>query len=111
MFNEALANHEDWDCWMKIFIKAKKIIYSPEKLAIYRYHPESMSKDLEKMKEGYLQAIDYHLNNHSCNRELKAILRLKRAEISLSYRRMLGFDQSFVTLLKILIKKITNRMW
>jgi glycosyltransferase involved in cell wall biosynthesis len=114
MFNEALANHEDWDCWMQIFNISKNIYYCPEKLAIYRYRPDSMcrslGRNLVKMKEGYLQAIDYQLNNNSYSRELKAILRVKRAEINLIARMMLDSDQSFVTLLKILVKKIINRM-
>ena len=105
LFDETLASHEDWDCWMKIFIRAEKIIYSPEKLAIYRNHPESMTKNFEKMKQGFLNAIDLHLNNSSSNRELKAILRVKRAEVELIYRKF-GLRQMFAGLLKILVRKI-----
>lgn len=85
VFDESLANHEDWDCWMQIFAKAAWIGYCSGKLAIYRYHPESMCRNLVKMKEGYLQAIDKQLANDALGREAKAILRVKCAEMCLSY--------------------------
>jgi len=84
-FDESLQNHEDWDCWMQVFARAEWIGYCPEKLVIYRYHPESMCRDIVKMREGFLKAIDKHLDSDVFGRDVKAILRSKRAEINMSY--------------------------
>jgi hypothetical protein len=94
-FDETLANHEDWDCWMRIFARAEWIGYLAQKLVIYRYHPESMCRDLVKMKEGYLQAIDKQLQSAALSRQVKAILRVKREEVRLAYERRL-FEQPAV---------------
>jgi hypothetical protein len=55
-FDEELPNHEDWDCWMRIFLKAKEIKYCDEKLAIYRYHKNSMCNNMQAMRDGYIKA-------------------------------------------------------
>jgi len=89
LFDESLPNHEDWDCWMQVFHKADEIHYCPQKLAIYRFHSYSMCSDLTKMRDGFLKAINKQLEEKSYSRELRAILRLKRAEIKSIYDVML----------------------
>jgi hypothetical protein len=89
-FDEALTNHEDWDCWVRIFYKSRDIKFCPEKLAIYRYHAESMCRNLTKMRDGYLQAIDKHLSDQMVDRDIKAILRIKRSEMRSIYELKLN---------------------
>jgi hypothetical protein len=110
VFDESLANHEDWDCWMQIFAKAAWIGYCSEKLAIYRYHPESMCRDLLKMREGYLQAIDKQLANDALSRETKAILRVKCAEMCLNYDRQLPQKSSVSRRSSSLLSWIARRL-
>jgi hypothetical protein len=54
-----------------------------------------MCRDLVKMKEGYLQAIDKQLQSAALSRQVKAILRVKREEVRLAYERRL-FEQPAV---------------
>lgn len=107
-FDANLPNHEDWDCWMQIFSKVEAVRYSADKLAIYRYHPESMCRNLTSMKQGYLQAIEKHLALATTTRELKAILRAKRAEISLHYERKLMQQHKWLSITHGIYKKIIS---
>lgn len=100
-FDEALANHEDWYCWMQIFAKANSIKYCPEKLVIYRCHPDSMCRNLLKMKNGFLRAIDKHLFSDSHSREIKAILRAKRAEMNFNYELRLRGQPILIQILSL----------
>ena len=62
-FDEELANHEDWDCWMRIFALDPIIFHMPEILAIYRLHDNSIcSTDTRKLAIGFEKAI--HKQQH-----------------------------------------------
>lgn len=56
-FDEELANHEDWDCWMRIFALDPKVFHIPEMLAIYRLHDDSICTDRMKLAVGFEKAI------------------------------------------------------
>ncbi len=56
-FDEALPNHEDWDCWMRVFAQKPGVFFVDEKLAIYRRHDASMCRDAEEMRRGWLMAL------------------------------------------------------
>lgn len=84
-FNNLLQNHEDWECWVKIFHRAKNIFYDPRKLVIYRNNIFSMSKNNDDMKIGFLKAIEFLLNNKEFGRDIIALLKLKFFEVNYSY--------------------------
>jgi glycosyltransferase involved in cell wall biosynthesis len=84
-FDETLENHEDWDCWMTIFGLAEEIRYCPEALVIYRHHAASMCRNLAKMRDGFLAAIDKQHAAYWKRPEIQAPLRAKRAEIAWVY--------------------------
>jgi glycosyltransferase involved in cell wall biosynthesis len=88
-FSEELENHEDWDCWMNIFAQVIDVRYIPEVLSIYRYHADSMCQNYDKMKSGYLKAIEMQIAINKSNIQLMTILRLKKAEISLIYEKIM----------------------
>ncbi len=56
-FDETLPNHEDWDCWIRIFRNKPFVFFVNKKLAVYRIRSTAMSYDKKKMKEGFLKAI------------------------------------------------------
>jgi glycosyltransferase involved in cell wall biosynthesis len=56
-FDEELPNHEDWDCWMKIFALNPVITFVDKKLSIYRVHGSSMSHQRKKMRKGFIMAV------------------------------------------------------
>lgn len=56
-FDEELANHEDWDCWMRIFALNPKVFHVPKVLAIYRLHDDSICVDSKKLAIGFEKAI------------------------------------------------------
>jgi len=86
-FDESLDNHEDWDCWMRLFYKKPKFVISERVLAFYRMRSGSMSRDISSMKYGFLAAIDKHILAEEIVPGLQPLLRVKREEIRLTYWR------------------------
>jgi hypothetical protein len=91
-FDESLPNHEDWDCWMKIFGLKPEVHYINKKLATYRIRQSAMCKDPGLMKQGFLNAI----------RKQKQINRNNKAEYKLLSKRFnlisFGFSSEFICL-------------
>lgn len=86
-FDERLPNHEDWDCWMRIFALHPRVVFVDEKLAIYRLQTASMCTNVSKMRKGYLKALSKQL---ALNRHIPALanaLRQKRHEVRRVYRK------------------------
>ena len=83
-FDETLPTHEDWDCWMKIFTLKPIVKYVAQKYAIYRIRGTGMCSGREKMKVGYLKAIEkqVHLLKHDI--ALIDLLSKKRATLDYS---------------------------
>ena len=56
-FSVALKNHEDWDCWMRVFAHRPGYRHVPQQLAVYRNALGAMSKQGLAMRRGFLKAI------------------------------------------------------
>ena len=84
-FNERLPNHEDWDCWMRVFALDPAVLCVPQALAISRYHPRSMSRNVKRMRRGFLAAIDTQLSHRRDDPVLTQILQRKRAQMTAVY--------------------------
>lgn len=56
-FDPDLPNHEDWDCWMRLFAERPIVHFLDAKLAVYRRHSGAMCRDSERMRAGWLQAL------------------------------------------------------
>jgi len=56
-FDEKLANHEDWDCWMQVFALDPQIFHIAEVLAVYRLHDASICADRHKLLAGFEKAL------------------------------------------------------
>lgn len=85
-FDESLPNHEDWDCWMCVFSLKPELRYVDLKLAVYRVHPGTMSRNMATMRGGFLQAVDRQMRRANGNPALIEALRRKRCEIRRIYR-------------------------
>lgn len=92
-FDEALPNHEDWDCWMRIFALKPAVSYVDAKLAVYRFRAQSMCRDMGKMRRGYLAALAKQQTLFAQDREMAAVLRRKRREIKQVYRDYGAFHE------------------
>ncbi len=77
-FNETLPNHEDWDCWMRIFKLHPTVRRVREKLAVYRVRSDSMARDDERMWSGFRRAIDSQLKTSSNDAMMRRMLAYKR---------------------------------
>ena len=55
-FNEALANHEDWEFWVKLFYYSEGVFNNPAVLSFYRIRAGSMSSNHVPMRQGFLKA-------------------------------------------------------
>jgi glycosyltransferase involved in cell wall biosynthesis len=77
-FTKALPNHEDWDCWMRVFMLRPIVRRVRERLAVYRVLPGSMSRDEERMCRGFRQAIDLQLERCVADAALRRMLVYKR---------------------------------
>jgi glycosyltransferase involved in cell wall biosynthesis len=88
-FDTSLPNHEDFDCWVNIFRLAPKLVYLDKKLAIYRISEGSMSTNMRKMGEGFLQVLDNQRRKTGPAAVRKALFRKRRETL----RRYNRFDQ------------------
>lgn len=86
-FNTKLANHEDWDCWMRIFSKDITIHYIDKKLAIYRVHPASLTKSTLTQHNGYLKAIKIQKIIHRKSPNTSKLLSNKMDEVIQNIRK------------------------
>jgi glycosyltransferase involved in cell wall biosynthesis len=87
-FDETLANHEDWDCWMQIFRLRPIVRRVPQKFAIYRLHGESMCANpgnREKMWLGYKSALQKQRTLSKNDPEMLSLLNKKLREMQKSY--------------------------
>jgi glycosyltransferase involved in cell wall biosynthesis len=86
-FDTTLNNHEDFDCWLKIFHLEPKLKFVNEKLCIYRITDFSMSKQMRKMGEGFFQVLNNHIISGIYTKTEYKILIKKRRVVLESYRR------------------------
>ena len=86
-FDETLPNHEDFDCWLRIFSKNPEVIFVDEILCRYRLSNDSMSTNMRLMGEGFLQVLDKHLLIESYSTELHSLLKKKRLDVLQRYKR------------------------
>ena len=86
-FEERLANHEDWECWMRVFALNPRVVHVPGDLAIYRWHPSGMSLNLKRMRNGFLMAIDIQLALCQNDPVLRKILEQKREQMDAVYAK------------------------
>jgi len=89
-FDESLPNHEDWDCWMRVFALNPYISFLDKKMAQYRLRSNGMCKDQRKMRNGYLQAIRKQKKLLAHNKAVKKLLEDKEKEIRYIYHEV-GF--------------------
>lgn len=77
-FDENLPNHEDFDMWIRLFAFNPTLFFSGICQAVYRVGANSMTKDREKMLNGFLKALDQRLSGSTIRPELVSALRAKR---------------------------------
>ena len=85
-FDETLATHEDWECWMNVLALNPAIAFIDRPLANYRMRTTSMCSNSAKMRDGYLEAIDKQIRKHASNSEIVARLKARKKQIRLLYR-------------------------
>lgn len=84
-FDESLPNHEDWDCWMRIFALDPRIELVPQELAVYRQYPGTVSRNIGRMRRAFRAAVDAQLLLCQNDPGLRNRLERKRAEMDASY--------------------------
>lgn len=84
-FDEELANHEDWDCWIRIFTSDPIIFHISEVLAIYRLHDDSICTDSRKLAIGFEKAIRKQQRIFRNDPIMRRILKDKMQEIKKNY--------------------------
>ena len=87
VFDESLANHEDWDMWMQVLKYAPVIHYIPEELAIYRQSENSMSSDSKRMWQGFSAAIRKQQKAYAKDCDVLLSLEYMQRLINYRYRR------------------------
>lgn len=88
-FDETLGNHEDWDCWMRIFALKPIILNIPEQLSIYRIHDDSICSNSARMLEGFCIALRKQILLTKDDNELNAILKGRYRKTMRNYKRVL----------------------
>jgi glycosyltransferase involved in cell wall biosynthesis len=85
-FDQTLRNHEDWDCWMRIFATKPQVFHIPEVLATYRYRPDSLSANLRPMRKGFLAAVRKQRRILRGDPAMQAVLAATRRRVRSQYR-------------------------
>lgn len=80
-FDTFLPNHEDWDCWLSIFSHFPDIFFVDEKLAIYRIHDSSMTKNSLEMYSGFIKTINQQKEKFKHKPYLVNLLNIKLTKI------------------------------
>lgn len=80
-FDENLWNHEDWDCWLRIFALDPVVHHVSEVLAVYRLHDHSICVDHAKLRVGFEAAIRKQLTLFQQDPEMQRILHDKLEEV------------------------------
>jgi glycosyltransferase involved in cell wall biosynthesis len=57
-FDENLPNHEDWECWFRIFSLNPIVVNVFEELAVYRIRDTAMCSNHSLMNKGFLLALE-----------------------------------------------------
>jgi GT2 family glycosyltransferase/predicted O-methyltransferase YrrM len=91
-FDVSLPNHEDWDCWVRVFSLNPKVVYVDAKLAIYRIKSSSMCSNRALMRYGFLESLNKYLQKYPNEPEILALLINKRNEIEQCYRDVSAED-------------------
>lgn len=87
-FDEALPNHEDWDCWLQLFAIDPPLLHSDAKLATYRKHARSLSSNRALMWTGLEMVCEKQQNAFSHDAEIRALLVAKREDMRRFYQRL-----------------------
>lgn len=103
-FDERLANHEDWDCWIRIFALDPIILHIPEVLASYRLHDDSICTDSRKLAIGFEKAIRKQQRIFRNDPVMLLILKDKLQEIKKTYNG--NHPNSAITKFRIYVKRI-----
>jgi len=85
-FDESLLNHEDWECWMRVFALQPKSLFIDKVLALYRPSSGSLTSNRRAMYAGFLAAVAKQTTHWSHDPTVSALLRLLRRRIEHSYR-------------------------
>ncbi len=110
-FDETLPNHEDFDCWLRIFSKNPEIFFVDEIFCRYRSSDHSMSTNMKLMGEGFVQVLNKHLQEKSYSAEIHSLLKRKRLDVLQRYKRfdMMTIIEKFASR-KILHKYYSKRI-
>ena len=80
-FDESLPNHEDFECWMRVFARKPRTLFIDRKLVVYRRHEVSMCRNEELMREGFIAALSRQHDHHADKLELRWILQRRIADL------------------------------
>jgi glycosyltransferase involved in cell wall biosynthesis/Flp pilus assembly protein TadD/SAM-dependent methyltransferase len=84
-FDESLPNHEDWDCWVRVFACHPTVVYVDQKLAFYRIKPFTMCSDRALMRYGFMRSINKYMGHYQHDSEILELLKIKKAEMGKCY--------------------------
>lgn len=110
-FDEALPNHEDWDCWMQIFALDPNVKLTPGPLAIYRICNAAMCTDRQRMWHGFRKAIHKQQRIFRHDPVMHCILANKMREMKNAYSdiqpfaTMTGLRHHVIRIYKILMPR------
>ncbi|HJU23969.1 MAG TPA: glycosyltransferase family 2 protein [Casimicrobiaceae bacterium] len=89
-FDDSLPNHEDWDCWLRVFAPRPPLALVEAELACYRLRTKSMSRRTALMWKGAKRVCDKHIGLTDTARNVRAALCVKRQQMYDAYRVLRG---------------------
>lgn len=85
-FDESLPNHEDIECWTRLFSLGVEVVFVDQVLCRYRVSPKSMSSNQQRMKDGYLQVLEKLMIHFKHDSALVKLLFIRKQHVLVSYR-------------------------
>jgi glycosyltransferase involved in cell wall biosynthesis len=94
-FDEEITTCEDIDCWIRIFQLKPHILFLEEQLAYYRNTPGSMSKNLEKVRNGHVKVMEKHMALAGTRTPLYKWARYKKNEVMFRDKKFGKMDWAY----------------
>lgn len=84
LFNESMRFVEDWDLWLRLAQAGCRMDWLKAPVCCYRYHGDSMVRNVPQMKAGMLRVLDNFYRQESLPESLRSLRDLAYAKVYLN---------------------------
>jgi glycosyltransferase involved in cell wall biosynthesis len=86
-FDEQLPNHEDYAMWLRVMARHPRVDFTGQVGALYRTNPSGMTRNRQRMYEGFSLAITGRLSDAELRPRVRQALQSKQRVVDHQYGR------------------------